>query len=168
MKIIKSDGEMQEFQQNFDDQQKDHNEDETIIVVDIVPSQFQLRSSDSPPHSPSSSSRHSPSPGSLPKTPEKGNTTIVKTDRIEDPFLLFHCTDVLDCFECYFLSQDKSAFKVLTLTFYFSLPLFQFIELSLTKSNIFKRVKFGKRTSKSFETLFIFFEKFIFYNRRKQ
>ncbi|XP_047371111.1 homeobox even-skipped homolog protein 2 isoform X3 [Vespa velutina] len=66
---------MQEFQQNFDDQEKDHNEDETIIVVDIVPSQFQLRSSDSPPHSPSHSSRHTPSPGSLSKTPEKGSSS---------------------------------------------------------------------------------------------
>lgn len=80
---------MQEFHQNFDDQQKEHNDqDETIIVVDIVPSQFQLRPSDSPPHSPSHSSRHSPSPGSLSKTPEKGNTTIVRTDY---PFLFFYC-----------------------------------------------------------------------------
>ncbi|KAF7411435.1 hypothetical protein HZH66_000331 [Vespula vulgaris] len=67
---------MQEFHQNFDDQQKEHNDqDETIIVVDIVPSQFQLRPSDSPPHSPSHSSRHSPSPGSLSKTPEKGSSS---------------------------------------------------------------------------------------------
>lgn len=54
---------MQGYQRNFEDQQRDQNEDETIIVVDIVQPQYQL----SPPHSPP----HSPTPGNIPKTPEK-------------------------------------------------------------------------------------------------
>ncbi|XP_076234412.1 segmentation protein even-skipped [Calliopsis andreniformis] len=48
---------MQGFQRSFEDQ-KDHREEETI-VVDLVPPQYQL----SPPHS--------PPPGNMPKTPEK-------------------------------------------------------------------------------------------------
>ncbi|XP_053982438.1 segmentation protein even-skipped [Hylaeus anthracinus] len=49
---------MQGFQRNFDDQQRDQREEETI-VVDLVPPQYQL----SPPHSPPA--------GNMPKTPEK-------------------------------------------------------------------------------------------------
>ncbi|KAG7209682.1 hypothetical protein KM043_011327 [Ampulex compressa] len=49
---------MQGYQRNFEDQQRDQREEETI-VVDIVPPQYQL----SPPHS--------PPPGNMPKTPEK-------------------------------------------------------------------------------------------------
>ncbi|KAK1130009.1 hypothetical protein K0M31_019696 [Melipona bicolor] len=56
---------MQGYQRNFDDQQKDHREDETI-VVDIIPPQYQL----SPPHS--------PPPGNIPKTPEKGENLGMK------------------------------------------------------------------------------------------
>ncbi|KAF3420796.1 hypothetical protein E2986_04895 [Frieseomelitta varia] len=52
---------MQGYQRNFDDQQKEHREDETI-VVDLIPPQYQL----SPPHS--------PPPGNIPKTPEKGTS----------------------------------------------------------------------------------------------
>ncbi|XP_076652599.1 segmentation protein even-skipped [Halictus rubicundus] len=50
---------MQGYQRNFEDQQRDQREEETI-VVDLVPPQYQL----SPPHS--------PQPGNMPKTPEKG------------------------------------------------------------------------------------------------
>ncbi|XP_034180646.2 segmentation protein even-skipped [Osmia lignaria lignaria] len=49
---------MQGYQRNFEDQQRDQREEETI-VVDLVPPQYQL----SPPHS--------PPPGNMPKTPEK-------------------------------------------------------------------------------------------------
>lgn len=56
---------MQGYQRNFDDQQKDHREEETI-VVDLIPSQYQL----SPPHS--------PPPGNIPKTPEKGKNLCMK------------------------------------------------------------------------------------------
>lgn len=49
---------MQGFQRNFDDQQRDQREDETI-VVDLVPPQYQM----SPPRSPSPS---------VSKTSEKG------------------------------------------------------------------------------------------------
>lgn len=52
-------GSMQGYQRNFEDQQRDQREEETI-VVDLVPPQYQL----SPPHS--------PPPGNMPKTPEKG------------------------------------------------------------------------------------------------
>ncbi|CAD1475974.1 unnamed protein product [Heterotrigona itama] len=52
---------MQGYQRNFDDQQKDQREEETI-VVDLIPPQYQL----SPPHS--------PPPGNIPKTPEKGTS----------------------------------------------------------------------------------------------
>ncbi|XP_043266122.1 segmentation protein even-skipped [Colletes gigas] len=49
---------MQGFQRNFEDQQRDQREEETI-VVDLVPPQYQL----SPPHSPPA--------GNMSKTPEK-------------------------------------------------------------------------------------------------
>ncbi|XP_015439164.1 PREDICTED: segmentation protein even-skipped [Dufourea novaeangliae] len=49
---------MQGYQRNFEDQQRDQRDEETI-VVDLVPPQYQL----SPPHS--------PPPGNMPKTPEK-------------------------------------------------------------------------------------------------
>lgn len=70
-------GEMQKFAINFDDQQREQDEDETVIVVDTVRRPVSLRSSSSPSKSPSKSpsppsSQHSP--GSLPKTPEKGTS----------------------------------------------------------------------------------------------
>ncbi|XP_043497211.1 segmentation protein even-skipped [Polistes fuscatus] len=68
---------MQKFAINFDDQQREQDEDETVIVVDTVRRPVSLRSSSSPSKSPSKSpsppsSQHSP--GSLPKTPEKGTS----------------------------------------------------------------------------------------------
>lgn len=58
---------MQGYQRNFEDQQRDQREEDTI-VVDLVPPQYQL----SPPHS--------PAPGSMPKTPEKGERSFVNVE----------------------------------------------------------------------------------------
>lgn len=54
-----SEDRMQGYQRNFEDEQRDQKEEETI-VVDLVPPQYQLSPPESPP------------PGNMPKTPEKG------------------------------------------------------------------------------------------------
>lgn len=59
MRRFDSEDRMQGYQRNFEDEQRDQKEEETI-VVDLVPPQYQLSPPESPP------------PGNMPKTPEKG------------------------------------------------------------------------------------------------
>lgn len=73
---------MQGFQRNFDDQQRDQREDETI-VVDLVPPQYHV----SPPRSPSPN---------ISKTSEKGKCEIKYLSDIPC-FVVFACFVFMVC-----------------------------------------------------------------------
>ncbi|XP_006611547.1 segmentation protein even-skipped isoform X1 [Apis dorsata] len=63
---------MQGYQRNFEDEQRDQKEEETI-VVDLVPPQYQLSPPESPP------------PGNMPKTPEKDSPSQNQSLSSMDP-----------------------------------------------------------------------------------